>query len=206
MQDFYKIPDVRPKPPNLTMRTGIPGSAVRYWSRKFPDIPPRKPLFEHMPNPSSSICLTMVWARRWASTLPCGSKARCDTSALTNNMARGVGASNRHRRRSQCVPHRKDLCLVLLNGNSVAILRRSRTDRDVAAEACMMRSKAGGPPRISEDREGAGAVRLDDDDVAVLVKRMCNWQVAVPLFGDAAGPLIQQSRCRRCPPGSRAQR
>src|SRR5688572_609424 len=45
------------------------------------------PVLVQLPNPSSSICLTMLSTRCVASTLPCGNKAYCDTFAPTKSIA-----------------------------------------------------------------------------------------------------------------------
>ncbi len=45
------------------------------------------PSFEHMPKPSASICSTMRTTRRWRSTCPCGSRARCVIFAAVNSAA-----------------------------------------------------------------------------------------------------------------------
>lgn len=45
------------------------------------------PVFVHPPKPSSSILEIIFFARFFASTLPCGSFARCETFADTNSIA-----------------------------------------------------------------------------------------------------------------------
>jgi hypothetical protein len=48
-------------------------------------------MLEHMPKPSSSIWCTIFCARFFASTWPCGNRARCETLALTNSIAEAFG-------------------------------------------------------------------------------------------------------------------
>src|SRR5882762_4008402 len=45
------------------------------------------PVLVQAPNPSASICVTILSTRSFFSGLPCGSKANWETLALTNNMA-----------------------------------------------------------------------------------------------------------------------
>src|SRR5690554_7838826 len=45
------------------------------------------PVFEQFPKPSASICATISCTRFFASTLPCGNKANCETFADVNSIA-----------------------------------------------------------------------------------------------------------------------
>src|SRR3974377_672059 len=47
----------------------------------------QEPCTVQLPNPSASICRTMLSARRSFSACPWGRKFRCETLAATNNMA-----------------------------------------------------------------------------------------------------------------------
>src|SRR6516225_8394462 len=46
-----------------------------------------EPVTVQLPNPSASICLTILTTRRSFSALPCGNKFRCETLADTNSIA-----------------------------------------------------------------------------------------------------------------------
>src|SRR4051812_8768029 len=148
-------------------------------------------VFVQLPNPSLSICATILSALDSLSGSPWGSNASCEIFAPTNNIAlpfMQVATQAPHAIQDAAI---KDSSAFFLSTGIAFATTALPVFTLIYPPACMIRSKA---VRSTTRSFITGNARLRQGSTTIvspsLNARMCNWQVVFFSHGPCALPLI----------------
>src|ERR1051325_3207002 len=160
----------------------------------------QEPVLVQLPNPSSSICFTIFFARSTRSTAPWGNSASCDIFAETKSMAEEF--------LQEATQAPQPMQAAAAKASSASCLGTGRLFASCAfpvftetkPPAAIMRSKA---ERATTSSIATGKPFARQGSMVMespsLNARMCNWQVVVPSQGPCARPLMNMLHIPQMP-------